>query len=155
MLRKHLTYFILRWLDDYSSELKGEYFPFDQSNRIFYNRCVKVYDLLNELLRACDSIKGKREKQTLTSIVRVLEPVKNNETLVNIARRFEKEVNIFEELRGILRFNRPDSRPILRQRPPRSSIKDAGQTKERLNKFYQKLQKRILANDPVIVNMAG
>ena len=30
MLRKQLTYFILRWLDDYSSELKGEYFPFDQ-----------------------------------------------------------------------------------------------------------------------------
>ncbi len=63
----------------------------------------------------------------MASIVRVLKPVKNDENLVNIAQDLEKEVVIFEELRDILRFNRADGKPILRQRPPRSTIKHAGQ----------------------------
>ena len=59
MLRKHLTYFIFRWLDDYCCELKGEYFPFDQPSLVFYRRCVKLYDLLNELFIAPASFKNK------------------------------------------------------------------------------------------------
>lgn len=150
-LRKHLTFFILRWLDDYSSELKGEYFPFDQSSLVFYRRCVKIYDLLNELLTGSDPLKG-RQRQTLASIVSILAPVKNDGTLTHIAQRFEKEVNIFEELRDVLRFKRSDNSPILRQHPPASTIKDAGQIKERLNKFYQQLQKRAASDDSDIVN---
>ena len=150
MLRNYLTYFIFRWLDDYCSELKGEYFPFDQPNLVFYRRCVKIYDLLDELLAVPSSLKA-RERQSLASIVRVLEPVKNDENLVNIAQDLEKEVVIFEELRDILRFNRADGKPILRQRPPRSTIKHAGQIEENLNEFRQQLQTRTTANDPVIV----
>ena len=86
MLRKHLTYFIFRWLDDYCCELKGEYFPFDQPSLVFYRRCVKLYDLLNELFIAPASFKS-RERQTLASVLRVLESVKNDETLRNIAQR--------------------------------------------------------------------
>jgi hypothetical protein len=104
MLRKHLTYFIFRWLDDYCCELKGEYFPFDQPSLVFYRRCVKLYDLLNELFIAPASFKS-RERQTLASVLRVLESVKNDETLRNIAQRLGKQVNIFEELREVLRFN--------------------------------------------------
>jgi len=150
MLRKYLIYFIFRWLDDYCSELKGEYFPFDQPSLVFYRRCVNIYDLLNKLLAAPSSLKV-RERQSLASIVRVLEPVKNDENLVNIAQNLEKEVAIFEELRDILRFNRADGKPILRQRPPRSTIKHAGQIEENLNEFRQQLQTRTTANDPVIV----
>ena len=154
ILRKYLTYFILRWLDDYSSELKGEYFPFDQPSLVFYKRCVKVYDLLNKLLAASNSFKG-RERQTLESIVRVLHPVKNDENLIKIAHRLENEVNIFEELRNILRFVRPDNRPILRQRPPCSTIKDVDQTKEGLNKFYRQLQAKITDKDPTIAKSSN
>ena len=82
VLLKCLTHFIFRWLDDYSSELKGEYFPFDQPSLVFYRRCVEVYDLLYELLAAPSSLK-KRERQTLASIVRVLEPVKSDVNLVS------------------------------------------------------------------------
>ena len=148
-LRRYLIYFIFRWLDDYCFELKGEYFPFDQPNLVFYRRCVDIYDLLSELLTASFSLKG-RERQTLASIVRVLHPVKNDESLVNTVQCLEKEVEIFEELRGVLRFNRPDGKPILRQRPPHSTIKDVSQIEERLNKFHQQLQTRNTANDPVI-----
>ncbi len=149
MLLKYLTYFIFRWLDDYCCELKGEYFPFDQPSLVFYNRCVKVYDLLTELLAAA-SLTG-REKQTLSSIVRILEPVRKDESLVDIAQDLEKQVNIFEELRDILRFKRADGKPILRQRPPGSTIKDASQIEQRLNEFRQQLQTRTTAKDAVIV----
>jgi hypothetical protein len=71
--------------------------------------------------------------------------------LIKIAHRLEKEVNIFEELRDILRFVRPDSRPILRQRPPCSTTKDVKQTKEGLNKFYLQIQAKIPDKDPTIV----
>ena len=151
MILKYLTYFIFRWLDDYCCELKGEYFPFDQPSLVFYSRCVKVYDLLNKLLDRATSLKG-REKQTLSSIVRVLQPVRDDENLVKIAQDLQKQVNIFEELRDILRFKRVDGKPILRQRPPRSSIKDASQIAQRLNEFHQQLQMRTNTNDPAIVN---
>lgn len=150
MLRKYLIHFIFRWLDDYCSELKGEYFPFDQPSLVFYRRCVNIYGLLNKLFATPSSPKV-RESQSLANIVRVLEPVKNDENLVNIAQHLEKEVAIFEELRDILRFNRADGQPILRQRPPRSTIKDVGQIEEKLNEFRQQLQTRKTANDPVIV----
>jgi hypothetical protein len=149
MILKYLTYFIFRWLDDYCCELKGEYFPFDQPSLVFYGRCVKVHDLLNQLLAAA-SFKG-REKHTLASIVRVLEPIRNDENLVNTAQDLEKQVAIFKELRDILRFNRADGKPIVRQRPPRSSIEDAGQIEQRLNEFRQQLQTRTTAKDAVIV----
>ncbi|MCP4273218.1 MAG: hypothetical protein GY781_14890 [Gammaproteobacteria bacterium] len=149
MILKYLTHFIFRWLDDYCCELNGEYFPFDQPSLVFYGRCVKIYDLLNELL-AATSFKG-REKSTLASIVRVLQPVRNDEALVNTAKDLEKQVAIFKELRDILRFNRADSKPVLRQRPPRSSIKDASQIEQRLNEFRQQLQTRTTAEDAVIV----
>ncbi len=63
----------------------------------------------------------------------------------------EKQVNIVEELRDILRFKRADGKPILRQRPPWSTIKDASQIDERLKEFRQQLQTRTTGNDPVIV----
>ena len=149
MILKYLTYFIFRWLDDYCCELKGEYFPFDQPSLVFYGRCVEVYDLLNELL-ATASFKG-RQRHTLVSIVRVLEPVRNDQNLVNTAKDLEKQVAIFKQLRDILRFKRADGKPILRQRPPHSSIEDASQIEQRLNEFRQQLQTRTTGKDPVIV----
>jgi len=149
MILKYLTYFIFRWLDDYCCELKGEYFPFDQPSVVFYGRCVEVYDSLKQLL-ATASFKG-REKHTLVSIVRVLEPVRNDQDLVNTAKELEKQVAIFKELRDILRFKRVDGKPILRQRPPHSTIEDASQIEKRLNEFRQQLQSRTTGKDPVIV----
>ncbi len=150
MILKYLTHFIFRWLEDYCCELKGEYFPFDQPSLVLYRRFVKVYDLLRELLAGATSLKG-REKRTLSSIVGVLQPIRNDETLISIAQDLEKQVAIFEQLRDILRFNRADGKPILRHRPPRSSIKDARQTEQRLNEFRRQLQIKTKANDPVII----
>ena len=140
ILQKHLTYIILRWLDDYSSELKGEYFPFDQPALVYYRRCVQIYDLLTQLLDNSKQLK-KSQKQTLLTIARKLEPFKNDKTLLEVANRLEKQVNIFNQLRDILRFNRADKKPILRQHPPpSSSIEEVKDTEESLKKFRQDLQ---------------
>ena len=146
MLRKHLTYFILRWLDDYSSELKGEYFPFDQPHLAYYRRCVKVYDLISQLIADFNWLKVK-EKQTLQSVIRILEPCKTDEILVGSAQRLEKEVKIFEELRDLLRFSSPGKKSILRQHPPVSTKKDVSKIQGRLKTFKEKLKLRSIDND--------
>ena len=151
MLRKHVTYFILRWLDDYSSELKGEYFPFDQPHLAYYRRCVKVYDLLSQLIAGFTSLKVK-EKQTLQSVIRILEPCKTDEILVDSAQRLEKEVKIFEELRELLRFSSSGRKSILRQHPPVSTKKDASKIEGRLKTFQEKLKARSIDNDKDIGN---
>lgn len=154
MLRNYMTFFIFRWLDDYCSELKGEYFPFDQPSLAFYRRCVEVYDLLTNLSLASSPLNG-REKQTLASIIRVLEPVKHNKNFVTIAQNLEKEVSLFEELREILRFKRVDGKPVLRQRPPGATIKDVDQIEERLQEFRRQLHIRIADDDPVIAKSSS
>lgn len=146
ILQKHLTYIILRWLEDYSSELKGEYFPFDQPALVYYRRGVQVYDLLTQLLDNSKQLK-KSQKQTLLTIARNLEPFKNNKTLLEVANRLEKQVNLFTQLRDILRFNRADKKPILRQHPPASStIEEVTDTEERLKQFRQDLQVQVKTN---------
>jgi hypothetical protein len=154
MSRKYITFLIFRWLDDYCSELKGEYFPFDQPNLAFYRRCVEVYDLLSTLSLSSSPLNW-REKQTLSNIVRVLEPVKSDESLVNVAHNLEKEVAIFEELRDILRFKRVDGKPVLRQCPPDTTVKDAGQLEGKLKKFYRQLQTKTNGDDPVIAKSSS
>lgn len=139
ILQKHLTYFILRWLDDYSSELKGEYFPFDQPALVYYRRCIYIYDLLQSLLDDSSQIKPKK-KMTLSSIVRNIESLKNDKKIQQVANRLEKQVNLFSQLRDILRFNRPDKKPILRQHPPATAtIEEVKETAEKLKQFRQDL----------------
>jgi hypothetical protein len=146
ILQKYLIYFILRWIDDYSSELKGEYFPFDQPALVYYRRCVQVYDLITQLLDNSDNTSQlkPRQKQTLLTIVRHLEPFKKDHNLQKVANRLEKQVNLFNQLRDTLRFNRPDKKPILRQHPPVSIIEEeVKETEERLKQFRQDLQVNI------------
>ncbi len=142
VLQKHLTYFILRWLDDYYSELKGEYFPFDQPALAYYRRCIQIYDLLQLLLDDSSEVKTKK-KMTLLSIVRNLEPLKNDEKIQQIANRLEKQVNLFNQLRDILRFNRTDKKPICRKKSPRTvNIKEMKETAEKLEQFRQDLHEK-------------
>ena len=155
VLQKHLTYFILRWIDDYSSELKGEYFPFDQPALVYSRRCVKVYDLLTQLLDEANQL-NKKQKQTLSTISRNLEPFKKDKTLRQVTNRLEKQVNLFNQLRDILRFNRADKTPILRQHAPDSStIEEVEEIEKRLKQFREDLDLKLKTNskkkDPDIV----
>ncbi len=143
LLQKHLTYIILRWLDDYSSELKGEYFPFDQPALVYYRRGVQIYDLLTKLLDNSKQLK-KSQKQTLLTIARNLEPFKKDKTILEVANCLEKQVDLFTQLRDILRFNRADKKPILRQSPPASSTSASKKMIDYLDKYMDELVGHLL-----------
>jgi hypothetical protein len=103
------------------------------------------------LIAGFTSLKVK-EKQTLQSVIRILEPCKTDEILVSSAQRLEKEVKIFEELRELLRFSSTGKKSILRQHPPVSTKKDASKIQGRIKTFQEKLKVRSIDNDQDISN---
>lgn len=143
-LRRYLAYLLLRWLDDYGTDLKGEYFPFDLPTLTFYRRCVKLDEVLGGLL---GNYKLKpRQFQTFQTIQGKLAVVREDEELVMAAARLEKAQKLFSELRGILHFDSPVNKPVLRQHPPRSTLAIALQIESRLKAFRTK-QERIVAGN--------
>ena len=142
-LRRYLAYLLLRWLDDYGTDLKGEYFPFDLPSLTFCRRCVKLYKVLGDLL---GNYKLKAHQfQTFQTIQGKLAVVREDEKLVTVATRLEKAETLFNELRAALRFDSPGKKPILRQHPPCSTLKVALQIEARLKAFRSK-QERIVAD---------
>ena len=143
-LRRYLAYLLLRWLDDYGTDLKGEYFPFDLPSLTFYRRCVKLYEALGRLLGNYEL--KPHQFQTLQTIRGKLAAVREDEELVTTAARLEKAEELFTKLRATLRFDSPGGKPILRQHPPRSTLEVALQTESRLKDFRSK-QERIVADN--------
>lgn len=142
-LQRYLAYLFLRWLNDYATELKGEYFPFDLPALTFYRRCVKLHAVLGALL---GNYKLKsRQFHAFQSIHSKLAVVREDEELVTTAARLEKSEELFNELRAVLRFDSPGNKPVLRQHPPRSTLADALQTESRLNAFRSRLE-RVVAD---------
>lgn len=142
-LRRYLAYLLLRWLDDYGTELKGEYFPFDLPALTFYRRCVKLHAVLGALL---GNYKLKpRQFQTFQTIHAKLAVVREDEELVTTAAQLEKAETLFSELRSTLHFDSPGNKPVLRQHPPRSTLAVALQIESRLKAFRSR-QERIVAD---------
>jgi hypothetical protein len=142
-LRRYLAYLLLRWLDDYGTDLKGEYFPFDLPTLTFYRRCVKLYEMLEGLL---GNYKLKpRQFQTIQTIREKLAAVREDEELVAAAARLEKAGKLFAEVRAALHFESPGNKPILRQHPPRSTLEVALQVESRLEVLRCK-QERIASD---------
>ena len=142
-LHRYLAYLFLRWLDDYATELKGEYFPFDLPALTFYRRCVKLHAVLGALL---GNYKLKpRQFHTFQSIHSKLAVVREDEELVTAAARLEKSEELFSELRATLHFDSPGNKPVLRQHPPRITLAVALQIESRLNTFRSR-QERIVAD---------
>jgi hypothetical protein len=143
-LRRYLAYLLLRWLDDYGTDLKGEYFPFDLPTLTFYRRCVNLHEVLGRLL---DNYALKPHQfQTFQTIREKLAVVQQDEALVTAAARLDKAEKLFSKLRSALRFDSPGNKPILRQTPPRSTLAVALQIEARLKAFRSK-QERIVADN--------
>ena len=138
-LRRYLTYILLRWLADYTAGLKGEYFPFDLPGLVFYRRCIKLYDLLEQILGAYQL--RPHELQTLQTVMKKLEPVRENAELVETAQRLGKAEKIFTALRKALRFESPGRKPLSRRHELAMTIKTALKLKNRLSTFRARLQK--------------
>ena len=143
-LRRYLAYLLLRWLDDYGTDLKGEYFPFDLPTLTFYRRCVNLHDVLGRLLS--NYTLKPHQFQTFQTIRGKLAVVQEDEELVTAAARLDKAEKLFSKLRSALRFDSPGNKPILRQNPPRSTLAVSLQIEVRLKAFRRK-QERIVADN--------
>ncbi len=138
-LRRYLTYILLRWLADYTVELKGEYFPFDLPSLAFYRRCTELYDRLQKILGDFQS--QAHGLLTLKTALKKLAPVREDKELVETAQRLEKAEEIFIALRKALRFESPEEKPLSRRNEPKMVVSAALKLEERLVAFKDRLLK--------------
>jgi hypothetical protein len=141
-----LAYLILSWLEDYGSELGGEYFPFDLPALTLYRRSCTVHDWLLRIMAAIDS--PNRAFPTLETIHHHLATVVEDKELVGAAKRLEKAAALFNELRDVLRLGSDGPRPLLHQRPVADGPVLARQREEHLQEWTDQLNcRRALETD--------
>jgi hypothetical protein len=112
--RRALAYMLLSWLEDYESDLHGEYFPFDLPCLALFRRYRLAYNWLVQMIPTTDS--PNQSLSSLKTIMRHLAVVVEDKELVATAERLEKSAALLDELREALRLKRNDQRPVLRQR---------------------------------------
>jgi hypothetical protein len=104
--RRLVAYVLLRWLDDYGADLRGEYFPFDLPSLAFYRRGRQLGKWLKVVLEARDFPQG--EFSTLVTMSRHLTALEDDTEVVAAAKRLGKAAALFEERCGVCghRFRR-------------------------------------------------
>jgi hypothetical protein len=142
-LRRLVAYILLRWLDDYASDLRGEYFPFDLPSLAFYRRGLQLSNLLKEIVAIPKF--PRTELSVFSTMARHLALLNEDAEAATWAQRLEKAAGLFEELRTVLRFSSRVGEPVLRTRDPSESgngQKIAQQLEKRLRAWRDGLQKR-------------
>jgi len=141
--RRFVAYMVLRWLDDYASDLTGSYFPFDLPQLAFYRRGVELGEMLSELVSLPDF--SVAELPTLQTISRHLAVLREDHEVVAAAAKLEKAWAIFGELRKVLRLtSRPDQRLLRGQRALQKSkgAKECEKLEKRLANWREALRQR-------------
>jgi len=137
-LRRYLSYLLLRWLDDYGADMKGEYFPFDLATLTLHRRCVKLYTLIKGLLNNHEL--KPSQFRTVQTMMEKLAPVRKDQELVAAVSRLEKAEKLFNRLRSVLRFNISNKKPLLRQTAPHSTLQSALLIESQLDAFRSELE---------------
>lgn len=142
-LRRLVAYMLLRWLDDYTSDLNGEYFPFDLPSLAFYRRGCQLHRLLAELIAAPNF--PQQELSTLQTISRHLSSLREDAEMVAAAERLEKAAALFRELRKALRLSSLPNQRLLRGRGPSQERREVVEKMEKkLEQWRDRLSKRLL-----------
>ncbi|MDC0935080.1 hypothetical protein OAS39_02255 [Pirellulales bacterium] len=139
-LRRLAAYLLLRWLDDFGADLRGEYFPFDLPSLAFYRRGRRLEDLLSQLV-ASENF-PQRELTTLKTIACHLGSLREDDEVLAAAERLEKASALFEELRDVLRLSSASDPHVLRGRAIRNDRGFAERLKKRLDRWREQLRKR-------------
>ena len=132
-LRRVVAYVLLRWLDDYTADLRGEYFPFDLPNLAFYRRGIQLGQLVGELVAHPD-FPGQR-LSTLETMARHLSFLRDDADIVAAAERLEKAAALFQELRDVLRLSSHPRNRLLRGHAP----SEAAASRESAEQLQQNL----------------
>jgi hypothetical protein len=139
-LRRFVAYLLLRWLDDYKSDLNGEYFPFDLPQLALYRRGLQLEEMLNKAVTSPEF--PERELTTLKTIARHLRPLRENDEVVMAAAHVEKVSGLFEELRHVLRLSSCPGQRWDRGRRPSDTVGVANQMVKRLHRWHDRLKER-------------
>ena len=139
-LRRFVAYLLLRWLDDYTADLQGEYFPFDLPSLAFYRRGLKLADMVGELLDTPEF--PQRQLSTLKTMAHHLASLREDTAVVAAAARLEKAAALFEKLRKLLRLTSHPGERLLRGRGPTQEREVAKTMQKRLETWRDRLQKR-------------
>jgi hypothetical protein len=142
-LRRVVAYVLLRWLDDYTADLRGEYFPFDLPNLAFYRRGIQLGQLVGELVAHPD-FPGQR-LSTLETMARHLAFLRDDADIVAAAQRLEKAAALFQELRDVLRLSNHPRNRLLRGHASSevaASQESAEQLQQHLTAWRDRLARR-------------
>jgi len=139
--RRMVTYFLLRWLEDYGADLNGEFFPFDLPSLAFYRRGRQIYDWLVNLTTVEDF--PRTEFSTLATIVRHLAPLREDAEAVAAAERLEKAETLFTELREVLRLTSDPQGGVLPQRIPADTSAMAEEAEKSFVLWMEQLRQRL------------
>lgn len=139
-LRRLVAYVLLRWLDDFGSDLHGEYFPFDLPSLAFYRRGCQ----LNQWLKALLAVKNfpHRDFSTLVTMSRHLSELEEDAAVVPAAKRLEAAAGLFDELRDVLRLSSSPEH-LLRGRGPSETAEVIQAIPERLKQWQSQLRRRL------------
>ena len=139
-LRRLVAYALLRWVDDFGSDLHGEYFPFDLPNLAFYRRGCQLNRWLTAVLAAKDF--PKKKFSTLVTMSRHLSALEDDAAVATAAERLEQAAALFNELREVLRLQSSPEH-LLRGRSPKESVAEIRDIPQRLKRWRTKLQERM------------
>jgi len=144
-LRRLLIYTLIRWIEDCTVELRGEYFPFDQPELVFYRRARDLFDWLDNYLATCPL--GPAAKKPFENLRDLLGHTRQDAQLVAAAARLERAFARFNELRRILRLQGPPGASVLRQHPaPPMTPERSEEADAELRKYRRKLPR--IMQDP-------
>jgi hypothetical protein len=138
--RRCLAYLFLAWLEDYGSDLQGEYFPFDLPSLALYRRYHTVHNWLEQTMARTDA--PTPAFPTLETIRHHLAPVVEDKEVVAAAQRLEKAATVFDELRHVLRLDNDGHHPLLHQRPVADGSVKARKREEHLQEWTERLYQR-------------
>jgi hypothetical protein len=139
-LRRLVAYLLLRWLDDFGSDLHGEYFPFDLPSLAFYRRGCQLGQWLKTLLAVKDF--PRQDFSTLVTMSRHLSALEDDAAIVAAAKRLEAAAALFNEVRDVLRLNSSPEH-LLRGCEPRETLEVIQSVPERLKQWQARLQRRL------------
>jgi len=139
-LRRLVVYALLRWLDDFGSDLHGEYFPFDLPSLAFYRRGCQLGQWLKTLLAVKDF--PSQNFSTLVTMWRHLSALEDDAAIVAAAERLEQAAALFDELREVLRLNSSPEH-LLRGRGPSETQEEIEGIPQRLEQWQTRLQRRV------------
>jgi len=124
--RRALAYLLLDWLEDYTADLSGRYFPFDLPSLAFYRRCRLLQERLVHMLTAKPDL--ARTFSTLLTLRRHLALLEEDPELRAAAARLEKAATLFNELRDTLRLSLEmpltGPQPLLTERPTQAQLRE-------------------------------